>query len=207
MKNLIKIQPSAFTDQIRDGHQMTKLPYPFFVEEDGSVANQDLWRGNPAKVIGFQADLAVSQIDLWWADAVKDPARAVGMYLVTADVMGSWETHMTAIETVEMLRPEPDVVSEASSRNFDWRESKDTQTWWGSRNALVIFTITYMPLREDQDGRPYELFSRLPGQTGFNLGLMTLEQAMDKADRRWEEWVHMMGLKPGQEWWRDRDGD
>lgn len=103
---LFKIQPSAFTDQIRDGHQMTKLPYPFFVNEDGSVGSQDFWKGDPFKVVGFQRDLAVHEIDLWWRDVVTDPQQAVGMYLVTEDVQGSWGTHQTAVESVEQLSRE-----------------------------------------------------------------------------------------------------
>lgn len=100
---LFKIQPSAFTDQIRDGHQMAKLPYPFFVSENGSVGSQDFWQGDPCKVIGFQKDLAVHRIDLWWKDAVGDPQQAVGMYLVTADDKGGWGVHSTAIDSVQQL--------------------------------------------------------------------------------------------------------
>lgn len=100
------LQPSEFVDQIRDGHEMTKLPYPFFVNEDGSVRRQDFWDGRPFKVIGFQTDLAVQQIDLWWADATKDPQKAVGMYVVTADEDGDIGVHISAIANVEILEGE-----------------------------------------------------------------------------------------------------
>lgn len=103
MKKLIKLQPSEVVDNIRDGHEMTQLPYPFYVAEDGSVDRQDFWRGNPARAIGFQRDLAKQQIDLWWKDAVKDPQQAVGMYLVTVNGEGDMGVHVSAISSVEVI--------------------------------------------------------------------------------------------------------
>lgn len=101
---MTKLQPSAFTDQLtEDGHQLTKLPYPFFVNEDGSVRRQDVWAGQVVRVVGFQRDLAVQQIDLWWKQAVQEPERAVGMYLVTADSKGDLGSHSTAISSVEVI--------------------------------------------------------------------------------------------------------
>lgn len=102
-QKVIMIQPASYTDQIRDGHQMTKQPYPLFVEQDGAVRRQDFWKGDPLQVIGFAKDLAVQQIDLWWQDAAADPQRAVGMYLVTADSTGQFSTHPTAVDSVKVL--------------------------------------------------------------------------------------------------------
>jgi hypothetical protein len=101
---IYRIQPSAFTDQITsDGHQLTKLPYPFYADASGAVQRQDIWNGKVTRVIGFQRDLARSAIDLRWADAVKNPAEAVGMYLVTSDKAGDWGTHHTAVQTMELV--------------------------------------------------------------------------------------------------------
>lgn len=100
---MIMLQPSEYTDQIRNGHEMTKLPYPFFVHEDGSIGRQDFWNGRFARVVGFASDLAVQEVNLRWPDAVKDPQRAVGMYLVTADSDGNWGMHRTAIKSVQVL--------------------------------------------------------------------------------------------------------
>lgn len=99
----IKLQPSSFVDNMREGHEMTRLPYPFFVNEEGEVGQQDMWDGDPARVIGFQRDLAVQAIDLWWKDAVKDPQQAVGMYLVTSNAEGDWASHSTAIASAEIV--------------------------------------------------------------------------------------------------------
>lgn len=100
------IQPAAFTDQLREGQQLTKLPYPYYVKEDGSVERQDYWQGRVTRVIGFAGDLAVERIDLPWRRAVADPQKAVGMYLVTADSSGDWSTHQTAVDRVDVI-PQP----------------------------------------------------------------------------------------------------
>jgi hypothetical protein len=101
---IIKIQPSAFVDHItEDGAQLTKLPYPFFVNEDGSIRRQDVWNGKPYRVVGFVKDLAVQQVDLWWGHAFKDPQKMIGMYLVTEDSDGTLGAHSTAIDSYEIL--------------------------------------------------------------------------------------------------------
>lgn len=100
---MIKIQPEPFVDNLVDGHELTKLPYPFFVDEDGLIAQQDLWQGDPFKVVGFQLDLAVQKIDLWWTDVVANPEIAVGMYLVTADKSGDYGVHSSAIRSLTVL--------------------------------------------------------------------------------------------------------
>lgn len=82
------------------------LPYPFHVFEDGRVDRQDFWKGRVARVIGFQADLNEKTIDLFWADAVNDPQRAVGMYVVTADTNGynaKWSVWRSAIRDVSVI--------------------------------------------------------------------------------------------------------
>lgn len=101
--NLIKIQNAPIIDGYRDGHTYTRLPYPFYVNQDGVIQGQDLWQGTVAQVIGFQRDLARQQIDLWWRDAAKDPAKTVGMYLVTVDSKGDFATHTTAVDSAERL--------------------------------------------------------------------------------------------------------
>lgn len=101
---VFKIQPSSFTDNISDdGHEQTSLPYPFFVNEDGSIRNQEFWRGSVARVVGFQNDLNVQVIDLWWSQAARNPQAMVNMYLVTADDKNNLASHRTAIMSVEVM--------------------------------------------------------------------------------------------------------
>jgi hypothetical protein len=95
------IQNAPAVDGIdADGHERTKLPYPFFVDGDGKIGRQDFWQGDPGRVVGFQKDLAVMQIDLRWAEAVGDLWQAVGMYLVTENSHGQYGVHLTAVQSV-----------------------------------------------------------------------------------------------------------
>lgn len=90
-----KIQPEEQADH--------KLPYPYFADESGAVGRQDVWKGNPTQVIGFQSDAGVMQIDLLWEDAIQDPDLVSGMYLVTADANGDFGTHPTPVESLEVV--------------------------------------------------------------------------------------------------------
>jgi hypothetical protein len=106
----VTLQPSARTDHITDdGHELQQLPYPFHVNEHGEILRQDFWRGDPERVIGFQANLHVMNIDLWWLQVWDKPELAVGKYVVTADSEGNWSTHMIAISSAE-LHGEPEEV-------------------------------------------------------------------------------------------------
>jgi hypothetical protein len=100
---IIRIQPEPFVDNMIDGHEMTKLPYPFVADEQGMIAGQDFWKGDPFQVIGFQKDLAIHRIDLHWHEALAEPDLAVGMYLVTRDEAGDWGVHWTSVRSMTVL--------------------------------------------------------------------------------------------------------
>lgn len=104
---MFRVQLSEYTDHITEtGHEMQRLPYPFFVNSSGSVERQDVWHGKPKQVIGFAKDLAVAEIDLLWTDLMKPGVwlgQADGMYLVTADVDGTWGTWPHAVKEVKPL--------------------------------------------------------------------------------------------------------
>jgi hypothetical protein len=101
---VIRIQPNPEIDNMVDGHEMTKLPYAFVADETGAIAGQDFWRGTVTRVIGFQRDLAVHHIDLFWREVVEDPQLAVGMYIVTSDSAGDWGVHNTAVRDMTVLQ-------------------------------------------------------------------------------------------------------
>lgn len=107
MNKILRVQPAAYVDQIIDGHELTKQPYPYFVEEDGSVQYQDFWQGTVKRVVGFQRDLSVRTIDLLWSAAVRSDLEClIGLYLVTEDADGQWSTHNTAVESVTVVDAE-----------------------------------------------------------------------------------------------------
>ncbi|MCF6467379.1 hypothetical protein FAF44_02980 [Nonomuraea sp. MG754425] len=82
-----------------------ELPKPFFADESGAIGRQDVWKGNPAQVIGFQYDPDLPEIDLLWDDAIQDPDQASGMYLVTADADGNFSTHTILVESLTVVTP------------------------------------------------------------------------------------------------------
>lgn len=99
-----KIQNAPRIDHITDdGTAMTQLPYPIHADDTGQVQVPEIHAGTLVRVIGFQEDLARHEIDLWWADAQKDPTQAVGMYVVTTDDKGGMGVHMTAVDTFEKV--------------------------------------------------------------------------------------------------------
>ncbi|TYB71215.1 hypothetical protein FXF51_01905 [Nonomuraea sp. PA05] len=93
---------TTFVIQKAEGADL-KLPYPYFADESGMIGRQDKWKGNPTQVIGFHSDPNIMQIDLLWEDAIQDPDRASGMYLVTADAEGNFGTHLTLVESVTVV--------------------------------------------------------------------------------------------------------
>jgi hypothetical protein len=107
MGKILRVQPAPRIDNLTaDGRELTQLPYPLFVSEDGSVGRQDFWNGRISRVVGFMRDLAVQQVDLWWKNAWTEPARAIGMYVVAVSADGSMFNLDTAVESITE-EPEP----------------------------------------------------------------------------------------------------
>lgn len=103
---IISIQPAEFVDNVwvnKDGNivEGKKLPYPFHVNEDGDVKNQDFWQGDPARVVGFQNDEDVQRVDVRWSDVVADPELAVGKFPIMVGPDGIY-TYTVAIESVSV---------------------------------------------------------------------------------------------------------
>lgn len=107
----LKIQNARFTDWMSadpDGElaELTKLPHPIYVDQDGKIARQDVWMGTMVRVVGFVGDLHRAGIDVWWRDARKDYAKVVGMYMVTAGSDGSMGVHQTAVDSISVVTSE-----------------------------------------------------------------------------------------------------
>lgn len=108
MARIVTIQPEAFVDNVwvnKAGEivEGKKLPYPFHVAEDGGlVEDQDFWQGDPYRVLGFQNDEDVQRVDLWWADAVKDPESIVGRFPVMVPKGGGVYTYTLKVESVQV---------------------------------------------------------------------------------------------------------
>ena len=97
---IVKIQPAPRIDNVIDGHELTQLPYPLHVRShDGKVL--DNWA---ERVVGFARDLSRQQIDVWWAEAVRDmdPSEVVGLYIVIQNSDGGYAVLDTAVQKVEV---------------------------------------------------------------------------------------------------------
>lgn len=93
MIKVLTIQPDRFVDQIIDGQEFYKLPYPYSVDKRGQIRFQDFWQGMVETAIGFVDDPEDTFISLYWREAVGNPDAMVGKYLVTSDSEDNWSTH------------------------------------------------------------------------------------------------------------------
>lgn len=113
-KALITIQPAEFVDHItEDSTELTKLPYPVHAwSEDGRVPkNMGGWT-EPERIVGFQRDPSVQQVDVPWHVVREDPDQAVGLYVVAANADGSMTSLTTAVRDVRVSWVEvPDTIS------------------------------------------------------------------------------------------------
>lgn len=97
VKTVITIQPGNSPDGTYDVRW--PMPYPFHVDaETGDVGYQDLWKGDPFRVVGFQKEVDVQKVDLHWHDAAADPQKIVGMFPVMLGTNGE-EPKMYNLDT------------------------------------------------------------------------------------------------------------
>lgn len=80
-----------------------RLPYPFHIDAaTGDVLDQEFWKGDPLRVVGFQKDEEIQTVNLWWADAAADPDKIVGMFPVMVGPEGLY-TYTVKIESVDII--------------------------------------------------------------------------------------------------------
>lgn len=120
MDTFVTFQPSDYTDQItEDGNELTKRPYPLSFFLNGKIVDEDdFWQGNYDRIIGFQRDLAVMRVNVFWqelADAYKQTGdisvfeQTVGMYLVTQSRDHRMSVYMHAVSSFELYPSVPAV--------------------------------------------------------------------------------------------------
>ncbi|MFS0885273.1 hypothetical protein [Aeromicrobium sp. 179-A 4D2 NHS] len=90
---------SSVTIQPKTGDNLSR-PYPFHIEEDGTVGRQDFWNGTPEKLVGFQNDADVQHVDVPVREFLADPDVAVGKYPVFIDADGSMWNYAAPIESI-----------------------------------------------------------------------------------------------------------
>lgn len=79
----VSIHPAQTADVNAEYDPMVPVPYPYHIEPDGAVGRQELWQGDPARLLGFQAEQDRQRVDLYTEDWLAgDHQRAVGMWPV-----------------------------------------------------------------------------------------------------------------------------
>jgi hypothetical protein len=108
----LHIQEAPQTDNITaDGHVGARMPWPVTADEDGKITTPSSLLGM-VRVVGFQRDLAVMQVDVWWKEVLTDPQKAVGMYLVHTKTDGGMAVSLSAVDTVEVWETEHEIPVE-----------------------------------------------------------------------------------------------
>lgn len=103
MHKYLHIQEAPITDNITDdGHVGAKLPWPVTADKDGTIVVPSSMLGM-RRAVGFARDLAVHQVDVYWADAFADPQKVVGMYLVSLSTNNVMGVSLSAVDSAEML--------------------------------------------------------------------------------------------------------
>lgn len=74
-----------------DVHQ--PLPFPYLINDDCTVDRQDFWRGEPVRLIGFQATADVQEVALLADEWIKTGQDVAGMYPVFMDADGGFWNH------------------------------------------------------------------------------------------------------------------
>lgn len=118
----IRIQPSVLPDMFK--------PLPWTIRENGDVEDQDIWKGDPVALVGFQARFDVKTIDLLLEQWMDDPQRAVGMYPVFVehtdlDEEGKTYAYQVAVQEVQVL---PDAPCEVITLDYGFEGTQSYAT-------------------------------------------------------------------------------
>lgn len=105
MPSLLKIQPLDQPGQAA----MT----PFYVHMDGSVGQQHLWNGYPARLVGFQRRFDTLDIEVPTVQAFFEPGIVVGVYPVFVDRDEKASSYLAVIGAIEFVESEPEQIPDA----------------------------------------------------------------------------------------------
>lgn len=110
LERQISIQVANMPDGSYDVHK--EMPYPFHITDElGAVGRQDFWKGEPARLLGFQRGDA-HRVDVTAATFWHLPEQVVGMRPVFQDADGGIWSHMNPIThvTVHGITNEGEVI-------------------------------------------------------------------------------------------------
>lgn len=123
---MIRIQPGSQPD--------LPSPIPYHILDNGDVYDQDVWRGDPAALIGFQNRPDVQHIDLLHADWWHEPQTAIGKYPVFVTDHGTtWALTIAVAEVTTFESPHESLAA--------WTVTARTQR--GDYNAAIATSVVY----------------------------------------------------------------
>lgn len=96
-------KPMKYIIQPKGGDVSEPRPFPYSIDADGKVLDQDFWKGDPAGLIGFQKDLDVQRVGLFFRDFTENPMAAIGMYPVFVEETGGLYCFTKPVESVQVL--------------------------------------------------------------------------------------------------------
>lgn len=116
MPTLITIQCASAVDAItEDGEPLYQKPYPYHVLVSGEVQQKGLWQDHVKRLIGFQKDWNIQQVDVHWTTAagfiqLGAYDRIVGLYPVFTGINpvtgeGTMFSMPTPVETITEQEP------------------------------------------------------------------------------------------------------
>jgi hypothetical protein len=76
------------------------LPYPYHVGPEGVIGRQDFWKGEPARLIGFQSSADVQRCDVYFTEFWENPEVAVGKFPIFSDAGGGFWNHRHPVTSV-----------------------------------------------------------------------------------------------------------
>lgn len=102
---------------IQEGQLTTGvLPWAVTAKVEDAVITTPSSMLGMVRVVGFQKDPDVQQVDLWWGDAVADPSKAEelikGMYVVTRKEDGNYQQGTSPVVSVEVWEVEHEIPVE-----------------------------------------------------------------------------------------------
>lgn len=103
-RTVVTVQPAQGTE-VGAYDPAVPLPYPWHIDADGRVLRQELWRGHPARLAGFQALARRQQVDLYTEEWLADLGRAdlvVSMYPVFIDADGGMWSSTHPVDSVSV---------------------------------------------------------------------------------------------------------
>lgn len=91
--------------QVKQDDVRMPRPFPYIINhETGAVSDQEFWRGDPFRLLGFQANADVQRVNLFFEDWVaRDIQSAVGMYPVFVKADGGMYCLALPVGTVGWL--------------------------------------------------------------------------------------------------------